>query len=127
MSHRSTYQEASLRRARLALARAPRCGAKCKRTGLPCRAVAMANGRCRMHGGRSPGAPAGEEHWNYKHGQRAQTDEKLARRWLRNAQKRQGAGRVLAELLMVLKEAKRRGALPKDLPEHIRRLVEQLE
>src|SRR4051812_12501638 len=33
----------------------PRCGAKCKRTGLPCRSAAMRNGRCRMHGGRSTG------------------------------------------------------------------------
>jgi len=35
---------------------APRCGAKCKRTGLPCRAPAMRNGRCRLHGGKSTGA-----------------------------------------------------------------------
>jgi len=33
---------------------APRCGAK-TRNGTPCRAPAMANGRCRMHGGRSTG------------------------------------------------------------------------
>lgn len=29
------------------------CGAHCKRTGQPCRAPAMANGRCRVHGGLS--------------------------------------------------------------------------
>ena len=34
----------------------PRCGAKTRR-GTPCRAPAMPNGRCRMHGGSSPGAP----------------------------------------------------------------------
>jgi hypothetical protein len=34
---------------------APRCGAKARTTGLACRAPAMANGRCRMHGGRSTG------------------------------------------------------------------------
>lgn len=34
-----------------------RCGAKSKRTGKPCRNWAMANGRCRMHGGKSTGAP----------------------------------------------------------------------
>ena len=34
---------------------APRCGAKARRTGCPCRAPAMPNGRCRMHGGRSTG------------------------------------------------------------------------
>jgi hypothetical protein len=33
---------------------APRCGAH-NRAGLPCRAPAMANGRCRMHGGKSTG------------------------------------------------------------------------
>jgi hypothetical protein len=34
---------------------APRCGAKARTTGLGCRAPAMANGRCRMHGGGSTG------------------------------------------------------------------------
>ena len=33
---------------------APRCGAK-TRAGCPCRSPAMANGRCRMHGGASTG------------------------------------------------------------------------
>ena len=33
---------------------APRCGAK-NRAGCPCRAPAMKNGRCRMHGGLSTG------------------------------------------------------------------------
>ena len=33
---------------------APRCGAK-TRQGCPCRGPAMANGRCRMHGGKSTG------------------------------------------------------------------------
>lgn len=33
-----------------------RCGAK-TRTGKPCKNGAMANGRCRMHGGKSTGAP----------------------------------------------------------------------
>lgn len=32
------------------------CGAKC-RDGRPCTQRAMANGRCRMHGGKSTGAP----------------------------------------------------------------------
>ena len=35
---------------------APRCGAKARQTGCACRAPAMANGRCRMHGGASTGA-----------------------------------------------------------------------
>jgi hypothetical protein len=33
---------------------APRCNA-CTRSGRPCRSAAMANGRCRMHGGASTG------------------------------------------------------------------------
>ena len=33
---------------------APRCGAKTRR-GTQCRSPAMPNGRCRMHGGTSPG------------------------------------------------------------------------
>ncbi len=33
---------------------APRCGAK-TRKGTPCKAPAMKNGRCRMHGGKSTG------------------------------------------------------------------------
>ena len=49
-------------KARKALEHHPRCGAKC-RTGKPCKNSAMKNGRCRMHGGKSTGAPI-------KHGQR---------------------------------------------------------
>ena len=45
---------------------APRCGAR-TRSGTPCRAPAMPNGRCRMHGGPSPGAPVGNRH-AWRHG-----------------------------------------------------------
>ena len=34
---------------------ARRCGARSKRTGKPCRAAAMPNGRCKLHGGKSTG------------------------------------------------------------------------
>jgi hypothetical protein len=44
----------------------PKCGAKTRR-GSPCRAPAMANGRCRMHGGPSPGALPGNDNAR-KHG-----------------------------------------------------------
>lgn len=37
------------------LTKAARCGARTKRRTGPCRAPAMANGRCRMHGGKSTG------------------------------------------------------------------------
>jgi len=48
--------------------KAPRCGAK-TRKGTPCQAPAMQNGRCRMHGGTSKGAPAGNK-YALKHGLR---------------------------------------------------------
>lgn len=38
--------------------RIPKCGAKSKRTGLPCQQPAMPNGRCRIHGGKSLSGPA---------------------------------------------------------------------
>ena len=44
----------------IAIAKAPRCCAK-TRKGTPCRGMAMRNGRCRMHGGKSPGAPRGNK------------------------------------------------------------------
>jgi hypothetical protein len=51
---------------RLAMLSSPRCGAR-TRCGEGCRAPAMPNGRCRMHGGRSPGAPKGNQN-AFKHG-----------------------------------------------------------
>ena len=52
---------------------APRCGARSKRTGKPCRGAAMPNGRCKLHGGKSKGprTPEGLERSrraNWKHG-----------------------------------------------------------
>jgi len=51
----------------------PRCGARSKRTGKPCRGAAMPNGRCKLHGGKSTGprTPEGLERSrraNWKHG-----------------------------------------------------------
>ena len=51
----------------LPMHQSPRCGAK-TRSGKPCQSPAMPNGRCRMHGGASPGAPRGERNGNYRHG-----------------------------------------------------------
>lgn len=48
---------------------APRCGAKTRTPGqTPCQSPAMKNGRCRMHGGKSPGAPKGQKHGRFVHG-----------------------------------------------------------
>jgi hypothetical protein len=43
-----------------------RCGAR-TRNQSSCQAPAMPNGRCRMHGGKSPGAPKGNKN-AFKHG-----------------------------------------------------------
>lgn len=49
---------------------APRCNARSKRTGKPCRAPAVRGWRvCRMHGARG-GAPEGEANGAYRHGLR---------------------------------------------------------
>lgn len=49
------------------MANAPRCGAR-NRQGKPCQAPAMrGKKRCRLHGGKSPGAPRGNQN-AYKHG-----------------------------------------------------------
>jgi hypothetical protein len=46
---------------------APRCGAWTRRR-TRCQGPAMANGRCRIHGGLSPGAPRGCRNGNFRHG-----------------------------------------------------------
>ena len=77
----------------------PRCGARSKRTGKPCRGAAMPNGRCKVHGGMSTGprTPEGLERSrraNWKHGyysREAKTERSrvraaiLALRYLRNS------------------------------------------
>lgn len=51
---------------------APRCQAKSKRTGHPCRSPAVTGYQvCRMHGARG-GAPAGQLNGNFRHGGRTQ-------------------------------------------------------
>ena len=58
---------------------APRCQAKSKRTGKPCRAPAVRGFRvCRMHGARG-GAPAGKRNGNYRHGARSKEATDLTR------------------------------------------------
>ena len=54
----------------------PRCGAR-TRKGTPCQSPSMPNGRCRMHGGTSPGAPVGNKN-AFKHGR--YTAEAIERR-----------------------------------------------
>jgi hypothetical protein len=76
---------------------APRCGAHSKRTGRPCKAPAMPNGRCRMHGGKSTGprTPEGLERSrkaNWRHG--LYSAEAIAAR-----RKAAAAVRALRELL----------------------------
>jgi hypothetical protein len=45
----------------------PRCGAR-TRSGATCQCPAMPNGKCRIHGGLSPGAPRGTANGNYRDG-----------------------------------------------------------
>jgi hypothetical protein len=45
----------------------PRCGARA-RSGAPCACPAMPNGKCRIHGGLSTGAPRGTANGNYRDG-----------------------------------------------------------
>lgn len=47
----------------------PRCLALTRR-GTECQSPAMPNGRCRLHGGKSPGAPKGNRN-AWKHGGRS--------------------------------------------------------
>src|SRR5712692_2539533 len=71
---------------------APRCGAKTRR-GTPCRAPAMANGRCRMHGGASTGprtsqGRARSQRARWKHGLYSAAEEaerQRARQLLRDS------------------------------------------
>ena len=60
----------------LPMHRASKCRAR-TRSGQPCQAPAMSNGRCRMHGGTSPGAPKGNKN-AFKHGR--YTAEEIANR-----------------------------------------------
>jgi uncharacterized protein YjcR len=60
----------------LPMHRALKCRAR-TRSGQPCQAPAMSNGRCRMHGGMSPGAPKGNRN-AVKHGR--YTVDAIARR-----------------------------------------------
>jgi hypothetical protein len=61
----------------------PRCGAK-TRAGDPCQCPAIRNRkRCRLHGGRGPGAPKGRDNGNYRDG--TFTAEAVQeRQWLRS-------------------------------------------
>jgi hypothetical protein len=58
---------------------APRCKARSKRTGEPCRAPAVRGWQvCRMHGARG-GAPEGKRNGNYRHGARTKEAIKAVR------------------------------------------------
>jgi hypothetical protein len=76
------------------LSRAPRCGAR-TRAGTACQCPAIrGRKRCRIHGGRSPGAPKGQGNGNYTNGDWTQ-EAAAERRWLR-ALVRQCTGKGMA-------------------------------
>jgi hypothetical protein len=63
------------------LAQAPRCGAR-TRAGTACQCPAIrGRKRCRLHGGRNPGAPRGERNGNFSNGDWTQ-EATAERRWL---------------------------------------------
>jgi hypothetical protein len=73
---------------------APRCGAR-NRAGKSCQSPAMSNGRCRLHGGLSTGAPHGAGNGMWKHGRRS--IEVIERRRAMTAEMRK-IRRVMREL-----------------------------
>ena len=70
----------------LPMHQSPRCGAR-TRKGPPCRSPAMPNGRCRLHGGKSTGAPKGNRNaWKHGHySAEAVEERRQARKLLREA------------------------------------------
>jgi hypothetical protein len=91
---------------------APRCGAR-TRSHMLCAGPAMANGRCRMHGGTSggPTTPAGLEacrQARWKHGQRGAEARQAARE--RGAARREM--KALSALLSELDDLMQRSAQP---------------
>lgn len=89
----SAYALANLR----ALAERPRCGAKAKRTGCPCRQPALANGRCRWHGGKTPAGKL----WHqpvFSPGTTPSGTSKLDRKLHDLAQSRKRRARLLAKM-----------------------------
>jgi hypothetical protein len=69
---------------------ADRCGARTRR-GTVCQAAAMPNGRCRIHGGRSPGAPRGDRNGNWRGGfysQESQAERRRLRDLIRQMRER---------------------------------------
>lgn len=86
-----------------AFAAAARCGAR-RRAGGECLSPAMENGRCRMHGGASPGAPLGNRN-ALKHGQTT-ADGLLSRKLLREVLR--SASNVAAASENTARELRRR-------------------
>jgi hypothetical protein len=72
----SANERINAMRGKLPMHLSRRCGAR-TRSGSGCRSPAMPNGRCRMHGGNSPGAPKGNKN-ALKHGH--YTAEAIAQR-----------------------------------------------
>jgi hypothetical protein len=81
---------------------APRCGARRKVNGRPCRAPAMPNGRCHKHGGASTGPKTveGKERCRrapWRHGGRAAEPRKAA-------ENRGAARRLITSMRALIRE-----------------------
>lgn len=79
VDQRQRAREAFRRWHRVTRPKLPKCGARSRVTGEPCRQVAMANGRCHWHGGRTPKGDA----WHkprWPNGDRPDWNDKLNRK-----------------------------------------------
>ena len=57
----------------------PRCLARRRKSQALCQAPAMPNGRCRIHGGLSTGAPKGKRNGMWRHGRYSQESIEVRR------------------------------------------------
>lgn len=82
----------------------PKCGALARHSGEPCKNVAMANGRCRFHGGRTPSGDAWHKpRWPDR--KYARPERRLARKLKRLERAREEKERRLAAMSPAEREA----------------------
>ena len=96
---RAAIQAYNARRATL-----PKCGALARHTGQPCRNIALANGRCRYHGGRTPsGDKWHKAQWPSR--QHVRAEQHFARKLQRLEKARAEKERRLSEMTFEEREA----------------------
>ena len=89
--------DAALRRYNRGRHKLPKCGALARSTGEPCRQIAMTNGRCYQHGGKTPsGADWHKTQWPDKAS--ANAEAKMHRKLDKNARAARAKAKRLAAL-----------------------------